>query len=67
MASSGDAALVQACAALSMEEEGGEIGFVLGKADVVQEVTTYHLCAVGKLLTEKPFRFHVFRDTMASV
>lgn len=58
--------LEKACASLSLledEEEGLEFGH--DKIQIFEEELKHTL--VGKLLTDKPFKFHIMKDIMAAV
>lgn len=65
MASSSKA-LEQVCASLTLTEEE-EVGLIVGNADVKEQDEDYRLTLVGKLASNKPFRFNVMRDTLASI
>lgn len=54
-----------ACASLSLLEEDEGLEFGNDEFQTTKEELNYSL--VGKLLTEKPFKFHILRDTMAAV
>nr|GMD81146.1 uncharacterized protein LOC109179748 [Ipomoea batatas] len=66
MASTAEA-IEERCAALTLEEEEEIGGLVVGAEDVCEEVQSFKFAAVGRLLTDRPIKFPIVRDTMAGV
>ncbi|XP_031091105.1 uncharacterized protein LOC115996104 [Ipomoea triloba] len=57
----------ETCAALSLAEEEEAGGVEFGVEDVVVALETYKFAVVGRLLTDRPIKFPMVRDTMAGV
>lgn len=57
--------LDDACAALAIEEEND--GLVVGLDDVDVSSVDMRFAAVGRVVTERPVRFPIFRDVISSV
>lgn len=58
--------LEKACVSLTLREEEEEV-LIVGKEDVNETHDENKLVLVGKLATDKPFKFNVMRDTLATV
>lgn len=58
--------LEEACDSLTLLEDE-ENGLEFGEDDLQLEYEEHKFTLVGRLLTEKPFEFHILRDTMAAV
>lgn len=66
MAATSSRSLENACASLTLSEEE-EYGLVIGDEDVKNVCEDYKYALIECLLTEKPIKFNIMRDTLASV
>lgn len=66
MAASSSHSLGKACASLTLsEEEDG--GMIIDEGDIKDAYEDYKFVLVGRLMTEKPIKFNVLKDTIAAI
>lgn len=66
MAASTSQTLENVCASLTLTEEEDE-GLIIGDEDVIGASEDYKYALIGRLLTDKPIKFNIMKDTLAAV
>lgn len=66
METSSSRSLEKECASLTIAEED-EVGLIIDKVDVNDESEDYRFVLVGRLAIEKPVKFNILKDTLASI
>lgn len=66
MASSSSSSIERACASLTLQDEETKI-INLGEEDIGMPGVNYSLVLVGRLVINKPIKFPIMRDTLATV
>lgn len=64
MEKGGPSNLAKACEALTIVDD--DEGVVVEAEDIVQPVLDFRFAAVGRVVTDRPVKFVVFRDVMAT-